>query len=92
MKDEAIRRKIRQRLEGGALPRQLPAMTTGPGQALPDVNFSVDAAIGITKCSGCDGPRAQIAYRYLDGTIIRFHGQCHRIWDEERKKPSQSAA
>ena len=80
--DVALR--IRQRLETGVLPRIIPPLTTEPGwPASPTGHIKADTAIGVVKCAACDSPGAQVAYRFPDGRIVRFHGRCHRIWEEE---------
>jgi hypothetical protein len=80
--DVALR--IRQRLETGVLPRIIPPLTTEPGwPASPTGHIKADTAIGVVKCAACDSAGAQVAYRFPDGRIVRFHGRCHRIWEEE---------
>ncbi len=84
MEQDTIRQKIRERLAAGALPREIPPLTGGPGQPLaPRAHIMADSAIGLARCSGCDADGARVTYRYADGTILRFHGRCHRIWEEE---------
>jgi len=88
MEQETIRQKIRERLAAGTLPREIPPLTGGPGQPLaPRAHIKADTAIGLARCSGCDDQGARVTYRYADGTIIRFHGRCHRIWEEECRRP-----
>lgn len=89
MDREAVRQQIRRRLESGALPSGPPQLTVGPGQPPlpPKSTVAADSAIRLARCSGCDEGGAQMTYRYPDGTILRFHGRCHRIWDEECQGP-----
>lgn len=89
MDREAVRLQIRQRLESGALPSAPPQLTVGPGQPPlpPKSTIEVDTAIGLAKCAGCDESGAQMTYRYSDGRIVRFHGRCHRLWEEECQRP-----
>lgn len=79
-----VTQRIRQRMEAGVLPRVLPPLTSEPGwPSSPTGHIKADTAIGVVKCAACDSPGAQVAYRFPDGRIMRFHGRCHRIWEEE---------
>jgi hypothetical protein len=85
MDKDTIRQKIRARLDAGTLPRTAPPLTkagTAPATE-PTGAIVADSAIGLARCSGCDEAGAGVTYRYPDGTIVRFHGRCHRIWEEE---------
>jgi hypothetical protein len=85
MDKDAIRQQIRARLEAGTLPRAVPPLTkagTAP-PTTPSASIEADSAIGLARCAGCDDAGAGVTYRYTDGTIVRFHGRCHRIWEEE---------
>jgi hypothetical protein len=84
-----VTQRIRQRMEAGVLPRVIPPLTTEPGwPASPTGHIKADTAIGVVKCAACDSPGAQVAYRFPDGRIVRFHGRCHRIWEEECQRSS----
>jgi len=89
MNHDPIRQKIRKRLDDGTLPRQMPPLTKGgPEQSsAPLAHMRADSSIGLTRCSGCGAEGARVTYRYADGSIIRFHSQCHRIWEEECQRP-----
>ena len=85
MAKDTIRQMIRARLDAGTLPRAVPPLTkagTAP-PTTPSASIQADSAIGLARCSGCDDPGAGVTYRYPDGSIVRFHGRCHRIWEEE---------
>jgi hypothetical protein len=85
MDKDAIRQQIRARLEAGTLPRAVPPLTKA-GHApstTPSASIGADSAIGLARCAGCDAAGAGVTYRFPDGTIVRFHGRCHRIWEEE---------
>jgi hypothetical protein len=83
MDNNDVAELIRQRLETGVLPRVAPPLTTEPGWATsPTGHIRADAGIGKVKCAACDSPGAQVAYQFPDGRIVRFHGRCHRIWEE----------
>jgi hypothetical protein len=87
MDKNTVTQKIRERLDAGALPRVIPPLTRGPGQpASPTGHINADTAIGVVKCAACDDPGAQVACRFPDGRILRFHGRCHRIWEEECRR------
>jgi hypothetical protein len=84
-----VTQRIRQRIESGVLPRVIPPLTSEPGWASsPTGHIKADTAIGVVKCAACDSPGAQVAYRFPDGRIVRFHGRCHRIWEEECQRSS----
>jgi hypothetical protein len=83
---DAIRQQIRARLEAGTLPRSAPPLTkagTAPPTTRQAAAIKADSAIGLARCAGCDDPGAGVTYRYPDGKVVRFHGRCHRIWEEE---------
>jgi hypothetical protein len=85
MDKASVREKIRQRLHAGTLPRSAPPLTLDgpPRTSAPPTHIKADTAIGLARCSGCDGDGAHVAVRFPDGSILRFHGRCHRIWEEE---------
>jgi hypothetical protein len=84
-----VTQRIRQRMEAGVLPRVIPPLTGEPGwPTSPTGHIKADTAIGVVKCAACDSPGAQVAYRFPDGRIVRFHGRCHRIWEEECQRSS----
>ena len=87
MEKQDVTEKIRQRLAAGVLPRVIPPLTTEPGwPTSPTGHINADTAIGVVKCAACDGPGAQVAFRFPDGRILRFHGRCHRFWEEECRR------
>jgi len=80
MDRDTIRQKIRARLDAGTLPRAVPPLTkagTAP-PTTPSASIQADSAIGLARCAGCDDAGAGVTYRYPDGSIVRFHGRCHR--------------
>ena len=77
MDKNTVTQRIRERLDAGSLS--------------PTAHVSVDTSIGVVRCAACDEPGAQVAYRFPDGRILRFHGQCHRIWEEECQRGPRSA-
>jgi hypothetical protein len=82
-----VTRNIRQRMASGLLPRIIPALTTVPGRpAAPMGHINADSSIGVVKCAACDTQGAQVAYRFPDGQIVRFHGRCHRLWEDECRR------
>lgn len=89
MDREVVRRQIRKRLESGALPSAAPKLTVGAGEPPihPKSKMAADLAIDLARCAGCDELGAQVTYRYADGTILRFHSRCHRLWEEECERP-----
>jgi hypothetical protein len=84
MDKSTVTEQIRQRLQTGALPRAAAPLTEHPGgSTLATGHIKADTAIGVVRCAACDDHGAQVAYRFPDGRIVRFHGRCHRIWEEE---------
>jgi hypothetical protein len=84
MDKNTVTSKIRERLDAGTLPRAVPPITTEPGRPLkPTGHITADTGIGVVRCAACDDLGAQVAYRFPDGRILRFHGRCHRIWEAE---------
>ena len=80
---EELRQRIRARLQNGALPRDLPDF--------PETRPAATATMLIRPgrgqaCSACDGPDADVTYRYPDRDIS-FHLRCDEIWGEERQLP-----
>jgi hypothetical protein len=90
MDKKTVTQRIRERLDAGKLPRAMPPLTTKPGWpiSLPG-HIYADAAIGVVRCAACDELGAQVAYWFPDGQIVRFHGRCHRIWEEECQRDPQ---
>lgn len=73
-----------QDMAAGTLPRAIPPLTTEPGRPTSPVGtIKADTGIGVVRCAACDELGAQVAYRFPDGRILRFHGRCHRIWEME---------
>ena len=84
MDKNAVTERIRERLNAGTLPRVIPSLMREPGRPTsPTGNIYKDSSIGVARCAACDDPGAQIAHQFPDGRILRFHGRCHRIWEEE---------
>jgi hypothetical protein len=84
MDKSTVTQQIRQRLQSGVLPRAIAPLTTHPGGCtLATGHIKADTAIGVVRCAACDDLGAQVAYRFPDGRIVRFHGRCHRLWEEE---------
>ena len=84
MDRDTATQRIRERLHAGMLPRVIPSLMREPSRPTsPSGNIYEDSSIGVARCSACDDPGAQIAYRFPDGRVLRFHGRCHRIWEEE---------
>lgn len=84
MNEEEIRRKIRERLKSGSLPRELPS---GARLQLGAVVESF-LKLGLdTKypCSACDGDGPTMTYVYSDREV-RFHERCENMWEDERNK------
>lgn len=89
MDKSTVTEQIRRRLTSGVLPRAIPPLTTHPGgSTLSMGHIKADTAIGVVRCAACDDLGAQVAYRFPDGRIVRFHGRCHRIWEEECTRSS----
>jgi hypothetical protein len=82
-----VTRNIRERMAAGLLPRVIPPLTTAPGRSASRTgHINADTAIGAVKCAACDTRGAQVAYRFPDGRIVRFHGRCHRMWEDECRR------
>ena len=92
MDKTAVTQRIRERLNAGTLPRAVPPITGEPGwPTSPTGPIKADTAIGVVRCAACDELGAQVAYRFPDGRILRFHGRCHRIWEDECQHPPRSS-
>jgi hypothetical protein len=88
MDKQDVTQRIRQRIESGVLPRVAPPLTTEPGWAgSPTGHIIADTTLPSVRCAACDDPGAHVAYRFPDGRIVRFHGRCHSIWEEECRRP-----
>ena len=81
-----ITQRIRQRMSAGILPRVVPPLTAPGRPTSPTGHVKADTAIGAVTCAACDTRGAQVAYRFPDGRIVRFHGRCHRIWEDECRR------
>jgi hypothetical protein len=86
MNDDEIRRRVRERLASGALPRHLPAEALlTQGQPSPPSGITVAGGAPLQDpCAVCDEPATQFRYNLPSGPFA-FHGRCHEIWEEERK-------
>ncbi|HEV8676467.1 MAG TPA: hypothetical protein VGX21_20720 [Methylomirabilota bacterium] len=81
--DDEIRILVRARLKTGALPRDLPAF--GPTRSTEDRATTMIIRPGRGQsCAACDGPDADVTYRYPDRDVS-FHLRCDAIWGEERQ-------
>jgi len=90
---DTVTQKIRDRLRSGQLPRHIPTLMREPGRPFsPSANIYQDSSIRAARCAGCDEQEAQIAHQFPDGQILRFHGRCHRIWEEECERDSRGPA
>lgn len=75
VRQDALRARIRTRIERGALPVFLPdRVSAGFGSGL--------------KCLACGQPitRAQLEYEVEDtedDTLLGFHSECHVLWQRE---------
>jgi len=88
MDRQAVTQTIRQRMADGILPRVIPPLTAPGRPTFPTGHINADTAIGVVTCAACDTRGAQVAYRFPDGRIVRFHGRCHRIWEDECRRVS----
>lgn len=91
MDKNSVTQRICERLAAGILPRAIPPLTTEAGRRTsPTGHMNADTAIGVARCAACDDLGAQVAYRFPDGRVLRFHGRCHRIWEEECQRGPRS--
>ena len=86
MDRDSVIERIRQRMAAGALPRVIPPLTAPGKPTSPTGHIKFNTSIGVVTCAACDTHGAQVAYRFPDGRILRFHGRCHRIWEDECKR------
>ncbi len=84
MSDREIR--IREKLDAGTLPRDLPPSALPRDAILPKIRMGVSTG---AICSGCDGPigagEPMCDYSYPDGRVLRFHGECEGLWEKHRR-------
>jgi len=82
MDDEAVRKRVQERMADGRLPRHIPirAKPVEPGQR-PETALVVGSAFR-NPCVVCDVARTQVRYNASTGSIA-FHQRCHQIWTEE---------
>jgi hypothetical protein len=81
-----IRQKIRERMRSGQLPASLPSPPAG------DLEGREPMLIGEGRgklCSACDlliptTDERSLELHYPSGQVVRFHGGCHKLWDDER--------
>ena len=84
MDKKTVTQRIRERLDAGTLPRAIAPLTREPSWPTSPVgHINADTAIDVVRCAACNDVGAQVAYLFPDGRILRFHGRCHRIWEEE---------
>ena len=84
---QEVTRKIRQLMEAGRLPRVIPPMATEPRwPTSPTAHVKFDTSIGVVRCVACEETGAEVSFHFPDGRILRFHGRCHRLWEEECKR------
>jgi hypothetical protein len=82
MDAEAIRDLIREKLQDGRLPRgSAPRAFGRPG------NWQ--------RCEACEGmmPKALLmmeVYPLTNEKVVRFHGECYTLWNEERRALGES--
>ncbi len=88
MDRQAVTQTIRERMAAGILPRVIPPLTAPGRPTAPTGHINADTSIGVVTCAACDTRGAQVAYRFPDGRIVRFHGRCHRIWEDECRRVS----
>ena len=87
MDQHDVTQTIRQRMAAGLLPRVTGPLTAAPRRpGAPTGHINADTAISAVKCAACDTRGAQVAYQFPDGRIVRFHGRCHRIWEDECRR------
>ena len=91
MDKQEVTRKIRQLMEAGRLPRVIPPMAGEPRfPTSPTAHVKFETSIGVVRCAACEETGAQVSFRFPDGRIIRFHGRCHRLWEEECRRAESS--
>jgi hypothetical protein len=77
MDAEAIRDLIRTKLQADRLPRDSTPTAFGrPG------NWQKCAACGETMAKAL---RMMEVYPLTNGKVVRFHGDCYTLWNEERR-------
>jgi len=90
---QEVTRKIRQLMEAGRLPRVIPPLAVEPRwPTSPTGHIKFDTSIGVVRCAACDGTGAQVSFHFPDGRVLRFHGRCHRIWEEECRRMDTGGA
>jgi hypothetical protein len=89
--DAECRERIVARLANGSLPRErawTASETSTTGDTPPNAVTIVQGH--GERCSGCDTPINEAYAPFSDAAgnrMIRFHGVCEKIWEEERRRP-----
>jgi hypothetical protein len=88
MDEDRIRAQVRDRLRTGVLPTALPpADPAGGHPASPVPAIRTEQGTG-EPCAACEEPIAVgeplEACAYPSGQVLRFHGWCYKIWNDER--------
>jgi hypothetical protein len=88
MDEDRIRATVRERLRTGVLPTDLPPAEPVGGQpASPVPAIRTEQGTG-EPCAACKEPIAVgeplEACEYPSGRVLRFHGWCYKIWNDER--------
>jgi hypothetical protein len=88
MDEDRIRAKVRERLRTDVLPKDLPpADPAGGPPASPVPAIRTERGTG-EPCAACEEPIAVgeplEACAYPSGHVLRFHGWCYKVWNDER--------
>jgi hypothetical protein len=88
MDEDRMRATVRERLRAGVLPMELPpAGPVGGPPTSPVPAIRTEQGTG-EPCAACEEPIAVgkplEACAYPSGRVLRFHGWCNKIWNDER--------
>lgn len=88
MDEDRIHAKVREQLRTNALPKDLPPAEPEGGQpASPVPAIRTERGTG-EPCAACEEPIAVgeplEAVEYPSGHVLRFHGWCYKVWNDER--------
>jgi hypothetical protein len=85
MTDDEIRKRVRERLAEGTLPREVHVMAGLRRPVVPTDDAWTAGSAFKDPCAVCDEQGTQIRYHVYKPPLA-FHRRCHTIWREEAER------